>query len=268
MLASVLGGLRWSLTQLLLERSDAKSGSLANPISTILFLSPIMGVCLAIVAGIFEGYGTIFESTFFATLESTMTTLGLLLFGGVIAFAMVLAEFNLIARTSVVTLSVLGIVKEIVTIVISSFVFHDKLTIVNTLGLFVTLSGIGLYHYMKMTEMKAKTQKAAEELSLHGIASRSSDESESSALNPLSPPMDERRLKKKKRREGEKSPKKEVEEQSGGGRPAVMVDEVSWDEAPLLQSGGQQDRQDLKKQRDLSDTEPFVLEEPPTHSKQ
>ncbi|KAG9066231.1 Triose-phosphate Transporter [Linnemannia hyalina] len=164
MLASVLGGLRWSLTQLLLERTDTKSGSLANPISTIFFLSPIMGICLCIVAGIFEGFGTIFSSEFFQTFQSGLFTLGLLFLGGIFAFAMVLAEFNLIARTSVVSLSVLGIIKEVVTIVVSSLVFHDHLTVVNILGLFVTLAGIGFYHFMKLREMKIQSRKAAREI--------------------------------------------------------------------------------------------------------
>ncbi|KAF9909146.1 Triose-phosphate Transporter [Linnemannia zychae] len=164
MLASVLGGLRWSLTQLLLERTDTKSGSLANPIATIFFLSPIMGICLCIVAGIFEGFGTIFASEFFQTFQSGLFTLGLLFLGGIFAFAMVLAEFNLIARTSVVSLSVLGIIKEVVTIVISSLVFHDHLTVVNILGLFITLAGIGFYHFMKLREMKAQSRKVAREI--------------------------------------------------------------------------------------------------------
>ncbi|KAF9118888.1 Triose-phosphate Transporter [Mortierella sp. 14UC] len=164
MAAAVLGGLRWSLTQILLERTDTKQGSLANPISTIFFLSPIMGVCLCVVAGIFEGYGTIFGSAFFATTSSGLGTLGLLFLGGVFAFMMVLAEFNLIARTSVVTLSVLGIVKEVVTIVISSLVFKDHLSLVNILGLFVTLTGIGFYHFMKLRQMKSKARHAAKEL--------------------------------------------------------------------------------------------------------
>ncbi|KAG0322039.1 Triose-phosphate Transporter [Dissophora globulifera] len=164
MLASVLGGLRWSLTQLLLEKTSTKSGSLANPISTIFFLSPIMGICLCIVAGIFEGYGTIFSSPFFATPRVAFGTLGLLFLGGLFAFMMVLAEFNLIARTSVVSLSVLGIVKEVVTILISAAVFHDHLTLVNVLGLIVTLTGIGVYHFLKLREMKAKTRRAAKEL--------------------------------------------------------------------------------------------------------
>ncbi|ORZ27619.1 triose-phosphate transporter family-domain-containing protein [Lobosporangium transversale] len=165
MLASVLGGLRWSLTQMLLERSDTKSGSLANPISTIFFLSPIMGVCLFIVAGIFEGYGVIFGSVFFSAPLIALETMGLLLLGGLFAFMMVLAEFNLIARTSVVTLSVLGIVKEVMTILISALVFRDQLTLVNILGLFITLTGIGFYHFMKMREMKAKARRQAKEIS-------------------------------------------------------------------------------------------------------
>ncbi|KAG0252730.1 Triose-phosphate Transporter [Mortierella polycephala] len=181
MLASVLGGLRWSLTQLLLERSDTKTGSLANPISTIFFLSPIMGVCLFIVAGVFEGYGNIFSSEFFMSVGSTLVTLGLLFLGGIFAFLMVLAEFNLIARTSVVTLSVLGIIKEVVTIVISALVFHDQLTIVNILGLFITLTGIGFYHFMKLREMKAETRRAAKEITALNIAT-AADRADSTPL--------------------------------------------------------------------------------------
>ncbi|KAK3808641.1 MAG: triose-phosphate transporter family-domain-containing protein [Benniella sp.] len=182
MLASVLGGLRWSLTQLLLERTDTKTGSLANPISTIFFLSPIMGVCLCIVAGVFEGYRTIFSSEFFQTLGSSLGTLGLLFLGGTFAFAMVLAEFNLIARTSVVSLSVLGIVKEVMTIIISSLVFHDQLTVINILGLFITLSGIGFYHHMKLRELKAKARKTASEIV---------EISQSSTLDRFSESMDQ-----------------------------------------------------------------------------
>ncbi|KAG0297246.1 Triose-phosphate Transporter [Dissophora globulifera] len=171
MLASILGGLRWALTQLLLERTNTKSGSLANPISTIFFLSPIMGICLCMVAGIFEGYGTIFSSEFFQSVGTGLGTLGLLFLGGIFAFSMVLAEFNLIARTSVVSLSVLGIIKEVVTIVISSLVFHDQLTIVNILGLFITLSGIGFYHFMKLRELKANADRVAKEITALNLAS-------------------------------------------------------------------------------------------------
>ena len=47
---------------------------------------------------------------------------------------------------------------------VSSLVFHDHLTVVNILGLFITLAGIGFYHFMKLREMKAQSRKAAREI--------------------------------------------------------------------------------------------------------
>jgi solute carrier family 35 protein C2 len=50
------------------------------------------------------------------------------------------------------------------TIIISSLVFHDQLTVINILGLFVTLSGIGFYHHMKLRELKTMARKTASEI--------------------------------------------------------------------------------------------------------
>ncbi|KAG0368932.1 Triose-phosphate Transporter [Mortierella sp. AD032] len=220
MAASVLGGLRWSLTQMLLERTDTKAGSLANPISTIFFLSPIMGVCLCIVAGIFEGYGTIFGSVFFADSSSALMTLGLLFMGGVFAFMMVLAEFNLIARTSVVTLSVLGIIKEIVTIVISSLVFKDHLTLVNIMGLFVTLTGIGFYHFMKLRQMKSKARRAAKELADTEVANAAKKK--------------ERALERKRRREEQRT-------RRDGARGGLGIKSTGGTADPALDGYGEEE---------------------------
>ncbi|KAI7821361.1 triose-phosphate transporter family-domain-containing protein [Gamsiella multidivaricata] len=210
MLASVLGGLRWSLTQLLLERTDTKSGSLANPISTIFFLSPIMGICLCIVAGMFEGYGDIFRSEFFSTVGSSFGTLSLLFLGGIFAFTMIVAEFNLIARTSVVSLSVLGIIKEVVTIVISSLVFHDRLTIINILGLVVTLSGIGFYHYMKLHELKSRARRAAKEIMELNSASSTNRIDRSVDLAPFQDYRRKRHSGRSKGRSGHRSLREEA----------------------------------------------------------
>lgn len=61
-------------------------------------------------------------------------------------------------RTSVVTLSVAGIFKEILTILISSNVFGDELTPINVTGLCVALTGIALFNYLKWRLMVAQTQ--------------------------------------------------------------------------------------------------------------
>ncbi|KAF9908998.1 Triose-phosphate Transporter [Linnemannia zychae] len=235
MAAAVLGGLRWSLTQILLERTDTKQGSLANPISTIFFLSPIMGVCLCVVAGIFEGYGTIFRSAFFATTVSGLATLGLLFLGGVFAFMMVLAEFNLIARTSVVTLSVLGIVKEVVTIVISSLVFKDHLSLVNILGLFVTLTGIGFYHFMKLRQMKSKARHAAKELADAELANAAKKK--------------ERALERKRRREEQRARRNQRDglgiKTTGGTTNPALDDDDEEGENPF------RDRRDRGEEEEL-----------------
>ncbi|SAL96636.1 hypothetical protein [Absidia glauca] len=147
MSASALGGLRWALTEVLLRKEGM---GLTNPFASIFFLAPAQAVILIVIAGIVEGYGTIFNSAFFASFAEGAHTAGIILLGGVLAFCMIMAEFFLIKRTSVVTLSVCGIFKEVATIFISTIVFGDRLTLVNIIGLCITLFGIGLYNWMKI----------------------------------------------------------------------------------------------------------------------
>ncbi len=106
--ASALGGLRWALTQMLLDRDEM---GMNNPIATIFWLSPIMGVALISLSAIFESWYTIFaaKSGYFDTVAHSVRTIGLIGAPGILAFGMNLAEFALIKRTSVVTLSVAGI---------------------------------------------------------------------------------------------------------------------------------------------------------------
>ncbi|KAL1924649.1 uncharacterized protein VTP21DRAFT_4303 [Calcarisporiella thermophila] len=159
MVAALLGGLRWSLTQILLER---ESLGMNNPIASIFFLTPVMAVVLAVTAGFVEGYDKIFLSVFFVTPSEALRTVGVILVGGCLAFMMVLAEFFLIQRTSVVTLSVCGIFKEVATIFISSLVYGDKLTPVNILGLCITLVGIALYNWLKLRRMSTEVRQKLE----------------------------------------------------------------------------------------------------------
>ena len=78
----------------------------------------------------------------------------LLLFPGVIAFCMTASEFALLQRTSVVTLSIAGIFKEVVTISAAGLVFGDPLTPVNVSGLFVTIGAIAAYNWIKIRKMR------------------------------------------------------------------------------------------------------------------
>ncbi|GAA5859439.1 hypothetical protein JCM8547_006822 [Rhodosporidiobolus lusitaniae] len=145
--ASALGGLRWSLTQLLLDKDSMGMG---NPIATLFWLAPVMGVTLATCSMIFDGWGNVFgQEEFFGDLWSTLRTTVAIIFPGFLAFAMNVTEFGLIQRTSVVTLSVAGIFKEVAVIFLSTVLFHDMLTPINISGLIVTIFGIALYNYLK-----------------------------------------------------------------------------------------------------------------------
>ena len=63
-------------------------------------------------------------------------------------------EFELIRRTSVVTLSVTGMFKDVLTVVAGTIIFGDHLAVSNIWGVLVTLGGIGWYNWIKIQKMK------------------------------------------------------------------------------------------------------------------
>ncbi|KAF8840243.1 TPT-domain-containing protein [Paxillus ammoniavirescens] len=146
MAASVCGGLRWSLTQLVMK--DKTMGFESPPV-TIYWLSPVMAISLAITSIIWEGWGRVFSSPFFANAASTVNTALMLLSPGVVAFCMVLSEYYIIQRAGVLPMSIAGIAKEVSTITISAWFFGDELTPVNITGVSITICGIALFTYHK-----------------------------------------------------------------------------------------------------------------------
>ncbi|OSD03913.1 TPT-domain-containing protein [Trametes coccinea BRFM310] len=147
--ASALGGLRWSLTQLLLRN---KKMGMSNPAATLFWLAPIMGITLSVTSIVVDGWSKIFRSQFFASPAETMKTLFFLFCPGVLAFCMVLSEFYIIQRAGVVPMSIAGIAKEVTTIIFAAWVFGDELTPLNITGVAITTCGIGLYTYHKYTK--------------------------------------------------------------------------------------------------------------------
>ncbi|KAG5731801.1 hypothetical protein E4T56_gene1578 [Termitomyces sp. T112] len=144
--ASACGGLRWSLTQLLLR--NRKMG-LDNPAATIYWLAPSMGVTLAIISVIVDSWSSIFGGPFFVTAGKSLQTIFYVATPGVIAFCMILSEFYIIQRAGVVPMSIAGIAKEVTTITISAWFFGDQLTPLNITGASITICGIILFTYHK-----------------------------------------------------------------------------------------------------------------------
>ncbi|GMG52863.1 unnamed protein product [Aspergillus oryzae var. brunneus] len=154
--SAFFSGFRWGLTQILLLRHPAT----ANPFSTLFFLTPVMFISLITIALAVEGPSQIV--TGFVALSDVhggMFATFLLIFPGILAFCMISSEFALLKRSSVVTLSICGIFKEVVTISAAGVVFHDQLTLINIVGLVITISSIGSYNYMKISKMRAEARK-------------------------------------------------------------------------------------------------------------
>ena len=158
MSAAASSGFRWSLTQILLLRNPATS----NPFSSIFYLAPVMFLTLLVLAIPVEGPLALVRA--FAALSSEkgiFLSLTILFIPGCLAFAMTASEFALLQRTSVVTLSICGIFKEVLTISTASIIFADELTPINTSGLVVTIATMAYYNYTKMRAMREDARREA-----------------------------------------------------------------------------------------------------------
>ncbi|KXS19297.1 TPT-domain-containing protein [Gonapodya prolifera JEL478] len=169
LVAVILSGFRWSLTQVLMvtpriteeppapdahthpvQVTSAKlqnrpaNGHGSNPLVTNFHLAPGMCLSTAAAAILLEGW---------PDLTSKGPELFLLMgFAGFVAWSMILVEFGLIKHAGVVVLSVAGIFKEILTITTSHIVFGDSITTLNFVGLVVSLVGIIGFNYLKIVE--------------------------------------------------------------------------------------------------------------------
>lgn len=176
--AAFFSGFRWALTQILLLRNPATS----NPFSSIFFLAPVMFLSLIVIAIPAEGFPALLGGLGDLVNEwGALLTPLLILFPGTIAFLMTAAEFALLQRTSVVTLSIAGIFKEAVTISAAAIVFGDTLTAVNVSGLLVTLAAIAAYNWIKISKMREEAQ--AETHRLHMDADKDANDNGFSSSN-------------------------------------------------------------------------------------
>ena len=159
MAASAFSGLRWSLTQMLLKNNPVTS----NPIASLFYLTPVMFLTLFVLACFVEGPGSFYHGC--VGLMQDHGALGpcILLFPGVLAFAMTSVEFALLQRTSVVTLSVAGIFKEVLTITAGGYFFEEKLTPINISGASVTIVAIAFYNWMRFQRMRSQALREAQE---------------------------------------------------------------------------------------------------------
>lgn len=182
--ASFFSGFRWALTQILLLRHPATS----NPFATMFFLAPIMFATLFIIAFFTETPSAVVVGLqLLAHTVGTFRAVLLMFVPGVLAFCMIASEFTLLQRTNVVTLSICGIFKEVITISAAGIVFHDELSVINLSGLLVTILSIACYNYMKITKMRKEAREKLTKKEGQGGSSAGSEERyvEEPASQPL-----------------------------------------------------------------------------------
>lgn len=176
--AAATGGLRWTLSQLLTQKKEL---GLGNPMDFLFHLQPTM------VFGMLPlllGHGFLpFLSTkrLFGALtrEVLLRSSVKILCGGVLAFALGMTEYLLLAKTSSLTFALSGIIKELVTMIVAQLTGDQKLTFLNWAGFTICVSGIAFHSYFKVRSQSKPTQlKVKEESSMPLIEADGSDEEE------------------------------------------------------------------------------------------
>ncbi|XP_066376652.1 probable sugar phosphate/phosphate translocator At1g06470 [Miscanthus floridulus] len=150
-LAAVMSGFRWSMTQILLQKDTY---GLKNPITLMSHVTPVMAIATMILSLLLDPWSEFQKNSYFDNPWHVMRSFLLMLIGGSLAFFMVLTEYILISATSAITVTIAGVVKEAVTILVAVFYFHDEFTWLKGFGLFTIMVGVSLFNWYKYEKFK------------------------------------------------------------------------------------------------------------------
>ncbi|KAL3638262.1 hypothetical protein CASFOL_017633 [Castilleja foliolosa] len=146
-LAAVMSGFRWTMTQILLQ-------SLKNPLTLMSYVTPVMAIATALLSLMLDPWNDFRTSDYFNSPWHIARSSLLMLFGGTLAFFMVLTEYILISVTSAITVTIAGVVKEAVTILVAVLYFHDEFTWLKGVGLLTIMVGVSLFNWYKYVKLQ------------------------------------------------------------------------------------------------------------------
>uniref|UniRef100_A0A0D3C226 Sugar phosphate transporter domain-containing protein n=1 Tax=Brassica oleracea var. oleracea TaxID=109376 RepID=A0A0D3C226_BRAOL len=131
------------------EKPNTSKGINLNPITSLYYVAPCCFVFLS-VPWIFVELPVLREASSFR--------FDLVVFGtnSVCAFALNLAVFLLVGKTSALTMNVAGVVKDWLLIAFSWSVIKDTVTPLNLFGYGLAFLGVGYYNHCKLKALKAK----------------------------------------------------------------------------------------------------------------
>ncbi|KAI3764108.1 hypothetical protein L2E82_14111 [Cichorium intybus] len=127
---------------------------LKNPLTLMSYVTPVMALLTAFLSLILDPWDEFTSSSYFDTSAHIIRSCFLLLFGGTLAFFMVLTEYILVSVTSAVTVTIAGVVKEAVTILVAVFYFHDEFTWLKGAGLVTIMFGVSLFNWYKYQKLQ------------------------------------------------------------------------------------------------------------------
>lgn len=144
--ASFMAGFRWAFVQYLIKSQTARKKGI---FATMRDLCLPISFLLLLISFSVEGVMEIATSSFFNTFHAAVKNFGFICLCGLLSFALLCAEFVLVSETSVVFLSVAGIVKELIIIFYAIATDEIALSRLNYAGLGVSIAGILVYNFSR-----------------------------------------------------------------------------------------------------------------------
>lgn len=123
-----------------------------NPLQSLYYVSPACLVCLVVPFALVE----------YTHLVAAPPTIypSVLLANALTAFALNLAVFLLIGKTSALTMNIAGVIKDWMLIFFSFYLFHAPVTLINLLGYAFCVAGVAVYNFQKLQMIKRKAIQA------------------------------------------------------------------------------------------------------------
>jgi hypothetical protein len=163
-IGSVVSGLRWTMTQVYMGRMDCndqtnKDSDLVNsrpspfgssPFETILATAPYTMLFVMPVSLFLEGH-EIATWLSVTDIHEKMRACQMISSIGLLVFVLLWAEYELIRTIGAVSVSVLFVVKELLTLIGGKVVFKDRLTGFNVLGFVISQAALAILSHHRRT---------------------------------------------------------------------------------------------------------------------
>ncbi|KAL3309494.1 hypothetical protein Ciccas_011962 [Cichlidogyrus casuarinus] len=151
--ASIVSGIRWSMTQYLMRNKEYK---MLSPIDVQYNFQPWMALLILPLSLNLEAQSLYTNHYFFRPQDFAefLNHWSLIFVSIVLTIGLEISEYAVVLRTSSVTLSVATIMKEMISILLASLQNGKELTALSLVGVFMCLVGILIHFWDKLSAMR------------------------------------------------------------------------------------------------------------------